>query len=196
AAEVCAPERREALEEYLTQVRKLTDIERQSADRPKTGVFLGKHAINPVNGERIPVWAADYVLPDYGTGAIMAVPAHDQRDLDFARAYGLPVVPVVDTGGAGPRGNRHRDLRRRDADELRADQRPGQGRRHRQDHRDPGRAGQGPRGGQLPAARLAGIQAAVLGHAHPDRVLRWLRRGTRPRRPAARGPAGTAWPGP
>ena len=102
AAEVCAPEHREALEAYLTQVRRLTDIERQAADRPKTGVFLGKHAINPVNGERIPVWAADYVLPDYGTGAIMAVPAHDQRDLDFARTYGLPVVPVVDTGGADP----------------------------------------------------------------------------------------------
>jgi leucyl-tRNA synthetase len=102
AAEVCAPEHREALESYLTQVRKLTDIERQSADRPKTGVFLGRHAINPVNGERIGVWAADYVLPDYGTGAIMAVPAHDQRDLDFARAYGLPVVPVVDTGGPDP----------------------------------------------------------------------------------------------
>jgi leucyl-tRNA synthetase len=102
AAEVCAPEQREALEEYLTGVRKLTDIERQSTDRPKTGVFLGRHAINPANGERIPVWAADYVLPDYGTGAIMAVPAHDQRDLDFARAYGLRVVPVVDTGGADP----------------------------------------------------------------------------------------------
>ncbi len=102
AAEVCTPEQREALEAYLTQVRKLTDIERQSADRPKTGVFLGRHAINPVNGERIPVWAADYVLPDYGTGAIMAVPAHDQRDLDFARAYDLPVVPVVDTGGPDP----------------------------------------------------------------------------------------------
>jgi leucyl-tRNA synthetase len=102
AAEVCAPEYREALESYLTQVRKLTDIERQSADRPKTGVFLGRHAINPVNGEHIGVWAADYVLPDYGTGAIMAVPAHDQRDLDFARAYGLPVVPVVDTGAPDP----------------------------------------------------------------------------------------------
>ena len=102
AAEVCAPEQRAALAEYLIRVRKLTDIERQSLDREKTGVFLGRHAINPVNGERIPVWAADYVLPDYGTGAIMAVPAHDQRDLDFARAYGLPVVPVVDTGGADP----------------------------------------------------------------------------------------------
>jgi len=102
AAEVCAPEHREALEEYLTQVRKLTDIERQSTDRPKTGVFLGRYAVNPVNGERIPVWAADYVLPDYGTGAIMAVPAHDQRDLDFARVFGLPVRVVVDTGEADP----------------------------------------------------------------------------------------------
>jgi leucyl-tRNA synthetase len=102
AQEVCAPEQREALAGYLTQVRKLTDIERQSADRPKTGVFLGRHAVNPVNGERIPVWAADYVLPDYGTGAIMAVPAHDQRDLDFARAYGLDVRMVVDTGDPDP----------------------------------------------------------------------------------------------
>jgi leucyl-tRNA synthetase len=102
AEEVCAPEQREALAGYLTQVRKLTDIERQSLEREKTGVFLGRYAVNPVNGERIPVWAADYVLPDYGTGAIMAVPAHDQRDLDFARAYGLPVRVVVDTGEADP----------------------------------------------------------------------------------------------
>ncbi len=102
AAEVCAPEQREALEEYLKQVRKLTDIERQAADRPKTGVFLGRHAINPANSERIPVWAADYVLPDYGTGAIMAVPAHDQRDLDFARTHGLAVRVVVETPEPDP----------------------------------------------------------------------------------------------
>jgi leucyl-tRNA synthetase len=102
AAEVCAPEQRAAFDEYLTQVRKLTDIERQATEREKTGVFLGRYAINPVNGERIPVWAADYVLPDYGTGAIMAVPAHDQRDLDFARAFGLPVRVVVQTDGADP----------------------------------------------------------------------------------------------
>jgi leucyl-tRNA synthetase len=97
AAELCVPDRREELDAYLTQVRKLTDIERQAADRPKTGVFLGRYAINPVNGERISVWAADYVLPDYGTGAIMAVPAHDQRDLDFARVFDLPVRVVVQT---------------------------------------------------------------------------------------------------
>jgi leucyl-tRNA synthetase len=102
AQEICTPEQQEALAGYLTQVRKLTDIERQSIDRPKTGVFLGRYAINPVNGERIGVWAADYVLPDYGTGAIMAVPAHDQRDLDFARTHGLPVQVVVDTGQPDP----------------------------------------------------------------------------------------------
>jgi leucyl-tRNA synthetase len=102
AAEVCAPEQRAALDEYLTQVRKLTDIERQATEREKTGVFLGRYAINPVNGEHIPVWAADYVLPDYGTGAIMAVPAHDQRDLDFARAFGLPVRVVVQTDSPDP----------------------------------------------------------------------------------------------
>jgi leucyl-tRNA synthetase len=102
AAEVCAPDQRAALDEYLSQVRKLTDIERQATEREKTGVFLGRYAINPVNGERIPVWAADYVLPDYGTGAIMAVPAHDQRDLDFARAFGLPVRVVVSTNSPDP----------------------------------------------------------------------------------------------
>src|ERR1039457_5548910 len=102
AGEICAPEHREALQDYVAQVRKLTDIERQATDRAKTGVFLGRYAINPVNGERLPVWAADYVLPDYGTGAIMAVPAHDQRDLDFARTFGLPVQGVVDTGEPDP----------------------------------------------------------------------------------------------
>ncbi len=102
AQELCGPEHAADLERYLADVRKLTDIERQSADREKTGVFLGRYAINPVNGERIPVWAADYVLPDYGTGAIMAVPAHDQRDLDFARKFGLPVRVVLDTSSPDP----------------------------------------------------------------------------------------------
>ncbi|MFY9890447.1 MAG: leucine--tRNA ligase [Streptosporangiaceae bacterium] len=102
AAELCTPEHRAALEAYQADVRKLTDIERQSTERDKTGVFLGRYAINPVNGEPIPIWAADYVLPDYGTGAIMAVPAHDQRDLDFARKFGLPVRVVLDTGAPDP----------------------------------------------------------------------------------------------
>jgi leucyl-tRNA synthetase len=97
AAELCGDEQRAEFDAYVAKVRKLTDIERQSTDREKTGVFLGAYAVNPVNGERIPMWAADYVLPDYGTGAIMAVPAHDQRDLDFALKFGLPVRTVVAT---------------------------------------------------------------------------------------------------
>ncbi len=84
---------------YLTDVQKKTEIERQDATREKTGVFLGRYAINPVNGERLPIYAADYVLADYGFGAIMAVPAHDQRDLDFARTFGLPVRVVVQPAG-------------------------------------------------------------------------------------------------
>jgi leucyl-tRNA synthetase len=97
ARSLCAADRQAELAQYIAQVQKLTDIERQSTEREKTGIFLGVHAINPVNGERIPVWAADYVLPDYGTGAIMAVPAHDQRDLDFARRFKLPIRTVVET---------------------------------------------------------------------------------------------------
>ncbi|MDQ1579810.1 MAG: leucyl-tRNA synthetase [Microbacteriaceae bacterium] len=93
-----APEAvRKRFEAYLEQVRATTEMDRLSTDREKTGVFLERHAINPLNGERLPIWAADYVLADYGHGAIMAVPAHDQRDLDFARAFDLPVRVVVDT---------------------------------------------------------------------------------------------------
>lgn len=88
---------RMAFQDYLEKVQKSTEIERLTADREKTGVFTGRYAINPLTGERLPIWAADYVLSDYGQGAIMAVPAHDQRDLDFARAFDLPVRVVVDT---------------------------------------------------------------------------------------------------
>jgi leucyl-tRNA synthetase len=102
AEEICAPELLPALAAYRAEVAKLSDIERLSTDKEKTGVFLGRHAVNPVNGERIPVWAADYVLSDYGHGAIMAVPAHDQRDLDFALKFDLPVRVVVHTGLADP----------------------------------------------------------------------------------------------
>ncbi len=88
--------------QYFDSVKAASDIDRLSTERPKTGVFLERYAINPVNGERIPIWASDYVLADYGTGAIMAVPAHDQRDLDFARAMKLPVRVVVETEGEDP----------------------------------------------------------------------------------------------
>ena len=88
--------------EYLEKIKADSDIDRLATDRPKSGVFLNRYAINPVNGAKLPIWASDYVLADYGTGAIMAVPAHDQRDLDFAKAFNLPVVVVVETGEEDP----------------------------------------------------------------------------------------------
>jgi leucyl-tRNA synthetase len=87
---------REAVEEYQFQAGRQTEIERTSTDKEKTGVFIGAYAINPVNNQRIPVWIADYVLTTYGTGAIMAVPAHDERDFQFAIKFGLPIVPVIE----------------------------------------------------------------------------------------------------
>lgn len=87
---------------YVESVKAASDIDRLATDRVKTGVFLNRYAVNPVNNEKIPIWASDYVLADYGTGAIMAVPAHDQRDLDFAKAMKLPVRVVIDTGMEDP----------------------------------------------------------------------------------------------
>ena len=88
-------DKRSAVEAYVEDAVRQTDVQRESANRVKTGVFTGGYAINPVNKERIPVWVADYVLMTYGTGAIMAVPAHDERDFEFARKYGIEVRPVI-----------------------------------------------------------------------------------------------------
>jgi leucyl-tRNA synthetase len=96
AQELVTDEQRPALEAYLDEVKKASDIDRLATDRPKTGVDLGVTATNPLTGEQIPVWASDYVLADYGTGAIMAVPAHDERDREFAEKFGLPIVAVYD----------------------------------------------------------------------------------------------------
>lgn len=101
-ASMATPETRMKFQDYLEKVKQSNDIERLSTDREKTGVFLDHHAINPLSGERIPIWASDYVLADYGTGAIMAVPAHDERDMAFANAMQLPVLDVVDTGAELP----------------------------------------------------------------------------------------------
>ncbi len=87
---------REAVEVYRQQASRESEVERISTEREKTGVFTGGYAINPVNGEKIPVWIADYVLMTYGTGAIMAVPAHDERDFEFALNFGLPIIPVIE----------------------------------------------------------------------------------------------------
>jgi leucyl-tRNA synthetase len=88
-------DRRGDVEAYIAAARRETEIERMSTDREKTGVFIGAYAINPMTNERIPIWIADYVLPGYGTGAIMAVPAHDERDYEFATKFDLPIRYVV-----------------------------------------------------------------------------------------------------
>ncbi len=89
------PEQREAVTAYQKQASERSDMDRMAETKEKTGIFTGSYAINPVNGEKTPIWIADYVLTGYGTGAIMAVPAHDQRDFDFAMQFDLPIVPVV-----------------------------------------------------------------------------------------------------
>ena len=81
---------------FVAKMHTMTEIERTSTDVEKEGMFIGKYVINPVNGNKVPVWIANYVLADYGTGAIMAVPAHDERDREFAQKYDLEVIPVID----------------------------------------------------------------------------------------------------
>ena len=90
-----APERRAEVQAYVDRSRRLTDIERLSTEKEKDGVFTGAYVTNRLNGEKVPVWIADYVLATYGTGAVMAVPAHDERDFAFAKSYGIPIRVVI-----------------------------------------------------------------------------------------------------
>ncbi|MEK4254967.1 MULTISPECIES: leucine--tRNA ligase [unclassified Ureibacillus] len=96
--EITTPEQKEQVDAYIEQVQSKSDLERTDLAKEKTGVFTGAYAINPVNGKAIPIWIADYVLSSYGTGAIMAVPAHDERDYEFAKKFNLPIIPVLEGG--------------------------------------------------------------------------------------------------
>ncbi|MBM7570893.1 leucine--tRNA ligase [Aquibacillus albus] len=95
---VTTPEQKEQVNQYIEKVTAKSDLERTDLAKEKTGVFTGAHAINPINGEKLPIWVADYVLMTYGSGAIMAVPAHDERDYEFAKKFDLKIVPVVEGG--------------------------------------------------------------------------------------------------
>lgn len=101
---VTTHEQKQAVEDYKMQAARQSDIEREAVDKEKTGVFTGAYAINPVNQARIPIWIADYVMMSYGTGAIMAVPAHDGRDFAFAKKYDLPIVEVISPEGQSEAG--------------------------------------------------------------------------------------------
>ena len=96
--EITTPEQMQAVEDYIAQAAKKSDLNRTDLAKEKTGVFTGAYAINPVNGKEIPIWIADYVLASYGTGAIMAVPAHDDRDFEFAKTFDLEIIPVLAGG--------------------------------------------------------------------------------------------------
>ncbi|WP_445478151.1 leucine--tRNA ligase [Lysinibacillus irui] len=96
--QITTAEQRQAVEDYLEKVKMKSDLERTDLAKEKTGVFTGAYAVNPINGKKVPIWIADYVLVSYGTGAIMAVPAHDERDYEFATAFGLDIVPVLEGG--------------------------------------------------------------------------------------------------
>ncbi|MEV9639982.1 leucine--tRNA ligase [Mammaliicoccus sciuri] len=96
--EITTDAQREAVEQYIDNVKSKSDLERTDLAKDKTGVFTGAYAINPASGEKMPIWIADYVLATYGTGAIMAVPAHDERDYEFAKTFDLPIVEVVAGG--------------------------------------------------------------------------------------------------
>nr|WP_312752880.1 leucine--tRNA ligase [Bacillus mobilis] len=97
-AEITTAEQKEAVEAYINAVKMKSDLERTELAKEKTGVFTGAYAVNPVNGEKLPIWIADYVLATYGTGAVMAVPAHDERDYEFASVFNLPMKEVVKGG--------------------------------------------------------------------------------------------------
>ncbi len=171
------PDHELEVEELRVRAAASTDVERMSesgaVSLAKRGAFTGSSVINPFTGRPVPVYVADYVLMGYGTGAIMAVPAEDTRDWDFAQAYGLPVVRTVRPpegwdDARRPRRRLHRG-RREDQQSVarRAGHRHGQGAGHRvaggRGHRRPDR--------QLPAAGLAGVAPAVLGLSHPHRLL-------------------------
>jgi leucyl-tRNA synthetase len=173
------PDRKAEVDTYVNEAVRQTEIQREATDKEKSGVFSGGYAINPVNGERVPVWVADYVLMTYGTGAIMGVPAHDQRDFDFARKFGLDVRVVIQPD----------DMEKLDgatmptavpAEGTVVNSGPLNG--------TPGAEAIGKaiefieekgvgKGGDLPPARLADLPPALLGRAHPGHLLPEMRRG-------------------
>ena len=169
---------RSGVDRYRDDVAKRDLVDRKKADKDKSGVFTGGYCINPVNAARIPIWIADYVLMDYGTGAIMAVPGHDQRDFEFAQRFDLPIVRVVAAAGdtaTTPLDGRVR--RRRRARQLGPIRRRQRRRRQTRHCRMVGRARCRGSEGQLSFARLVRIAAALLGSADSDHLLRNTRRG-------------------
>ena len=170
--ELTTPEQRAAVAAYQDEARRKSDLERTDLAKEKTGVFTGATATNPVNGEAIPIWIADYVLASYGTGAIMAVPAHDERDFAFAKKFGLPIVQVVAPGGRQRRSIPNEAFT---GDGVAVNSGPLDGlptpEAKTNDHARARGARRRQGRGQLPAARLGVLAPALLGRADPARAL-------------------------
>ncbi len=164
----------EAVREYVDRVARESAEERGAEDREKTGVPLGRTVVNPVNGEEIPMFVADYVLMEYGTGAIMAVPGHDARDYEFAKAFDLPVRRVIE--GEDPEAARDDEGLPYPGDGPMVNSGRFDGKGNREAYAEIvewlAAEGRGALRGQLPPARLAGLAPALLGRADPDRLLR------------------------
>ena len=157
------------------QAARKSDLDRTELAKEKTGVFTGSYAINPVNGEPMPIWVADYVLISYGTGAIMAVPAHDERDFEFAQQFGLPIKAVVDPGNAVPADEREEVLAGKrcfagDGIAINSGKYNGlpTAEFKKKITADLASARPRPRGRELQTPRLALLAAAVLGRAVSD----------------------------
>ena len=187
---LATPERRAEVEEYAAASRRSTEIERMSTEREKTGVFTGAYAVNRLNGERVPILAADYVLLSYGSGAVMGVPAHDERDFEFATKYGLDIRVVVAPPGWAQGEALERGLRGQggNAGQLGRVRRPVRPRGLRGDRGQDRAGGLGQAHGVVPDARLAHLAPALLGRTDSHPLLRRLRR--RPR--SGGGTAGAA----
>ena len=184
------PEHKAEVQAYVEQARRQSEVERLSTEKEKTGVFTGSFCVNRLNGERVPILVADYVLLTYGTGVVMGVPAHDQRDFEFAKKYDLPIKVVI-----APDGWQGEDLHEAYLDEgsqVNSGQFDGlpsaDGWQRIADHVEESGCGRARRG--LPDEGLAHLAPALLGHAHTHHTLRRLRRCPRARRRPARAAAG------
>ena len=185
-------ENEQAVHAYVNESARATAEERASEERQKTGVPLGREVVNPVNGERIPMFVADYVLMEYGTGAIMAVPAHDERDYEFAKTFGLPIRRVIE--GTDREQARDNEGLPYSGDGVMVNSGRFDGKDNRRglpgDHRVARVRGPGQGRDQLPPPRLAGLPPALLGGPDSDPLLRSLWDGAGPRGSAAGGAPG------
>ena len=170
-AKITTPDKKAEVEAYVARTRRFTDIERLSTEKEKDGVFTGAYVINRLTGDKVPVWIADYVLASYGTGAVMAVPAHDERDFAFAKKYNIPIKVVI----AGPDWKGEELTAAYVEDGMMINSKQFDGMNNRDGIKAvtaiPGNETLGQRHHQLPHARLADFPPALLGRAHPDDSL-------------------------